>query len=311
MQRSNRSLGVIVIVVLLIAGLPLSACQRESGKHKAEPPAHIERIEGTTLSRVTLAEKAVERLGIETAPVRVVQVERKRMVRGDVVALPAASVPGTDPSKGETVYRQFAPGQVVVSGQAPSEVADRSRLFVRVSLPQGDKKTVARGQPARVLPLARDYQGPGLTAQPVAEDDDEDDDKDDDKDKDKPAGGDGKDKEKPAGGEPQQVKGPRLHYVVSSERGSLAPGQRVRVELTLKGSGTRRKVVPFAAVLYDMHGKTWVYTSPTPRTYVRHQISVDYIDGDLAILSDGPPADTAVVTVGASLLLGTELGFGN
>jgi len=299
MQRSNRSLGAIVIVVLLVAGLPLSGCQRESGKQKAEPPAQIERIEGTTLSRVTLAEKAVERLGIETAPVRVVQVERKRMVRGDVVALPAASVPGTDPSKGETVYRQFAPGKVEVSGQGLSG-ADRSRLFVRVGLPQGDKKTVARGQPARVLPLARDYQGPGLTAQPVAEDDDKDDDKDD-----------GNDKDKPAGGEPQQVKGPRLYYVVSSERGSLAPGQRVRVELTLKGSGTRRKVVPFAAVLYDMHGKTWVYTSPTPRTYVRHQISVDYIDGDLAVLSDGPPADTAVVTVGASLLLGTELGFGN
>ncbi len=295
MQRSDRSSGVIVIVVLIIAGLPLSACQRESGKQKAEPPAQIERIEGTTLSRVTLAEKAVERLGIETTPVRVVQVERKRMVRGDVVALPTASVPGTDPSKGETVYRQFAPGKVEVSGQGLSG-ADRSRLFVRVSLPQGDKKTVARGQPARVLPLARDYQGPGLTAQPVAADEDEDGDNDE---------------EMPAGGEPQQVKGPRLYYVVSSERGSLAPGQRVRVELTLRGSGTRRKVVPFAAVLYDMHGKSWVYTSPTPRTYVRHQISVDYIDGDLAVLSDGPPADSAVVTVGASLLLGSELGFGN
>ena len=310
MQRSNRSLGVIVIVVLLIAGLPLSACQRESGKQKAEPPAQIERIEGTTLSRVTLAERAVERLGIETAPVRVVQVERKRMVRGDVVALPAASVSGTDPSKGETVYRQFAPGKVEVSGQGLSG-ADRSRLFVRVGLPQGDKKTVARGQPARVLPLARDYQGPGLTAQPVAEDDDDSDDADDDKDK--PAGDEGKDKKKPAGGEPQQVKGPRLYYVVSSERGSLAPGQRVRVELTLRGDGARRKVVPFSAVLYDMHGKTWVYTSPTPRTYVRRQISIDYIDidGHLAVLSDGPPADTAVVTVGASMLLGTELGFGN
>jgi len=99
--------------------------------------------------------------------------------------------------------------------------------------------------------------------------------------------------------------------VVSSERGSLAPGQRVRVELTLRGSGAWRKVLPFAAVLYDMRGETWVYTSPTPRTYVRHQISVDYIVGNLAVLLDGPPAGTAVVTVGASLLLGTELGFGN
>lgn len=282
MHHINRWL----VVVLIIAGLQLLACQRESAKPTKTAPAQIERIQGTELSRVTLTERAAERLGIKTAPVRVVQVERKRMVGGEVVALPPKSatimVPG--------------PGAVAAAGR-PSAPGPGG-LFVRVGLPQGDKKTVARGQPARVLSLARDYQGRGLTAQPVAEDDD-DDDEDDDKDKDKPAGG-----------EPQQVKGPRLYYAIYSERGSLAPGQRVRVELTLRGNGTRRKVVPFAAVLYDVHGKTWVYTNLTPRTYVRHQISVDYIDGVLAVLSDGPPADTAVVTVGASLLLGIELGFG-
>ena len=284
MRTSNRWL----IAVLILGGLQLSACQRESAKPTKTAPAHVERIQGTELSRLTLTEKAVERLGIETAPIRVVQVERKRMVGGKVVAsLPKST---TVPAPG--------PGTVAAAGR-PS-APEPSRLFVRVSLPQGDKKTVARGQPARVLPLARDYRGPGLTAQPVAEDDDdEDDDGDDDKDP-----------EKPAGGEPQGVKGPRLYYVVSSERGSLAPGQRMRVELPLTGSGTRRKAVPYAAVLYDVHGKTWVYTSPTPRTYVRHRISVDYIDGDLAVLSDGPPAGTKVVTVGSYLLFGVETGIG-
>jgi hypothetical protein len=70
--------------------------------------------------------------------------------------------------------------------------------------------------------------------------------------------------------------------------------------------GTPRKVIPYSALLYDLHGNTWVYTNPEPLTFVRAHISVDYIDGDLAVLSEGPPSGTAVVTVGAPELYGTE-----
>jgi len=69
-----------------------------------------------------------------------------------------------------------------------------------------------------------------------------------------------------------------------------------------------RKVVPTSAVLYDAKGKTWVYTNPEPLVFVRHAISIDYIDGDRAVLLDGPASGTAVVTVGAAELLGTEYG---
>lgn len=77
-----------------------------------------------------------------------------------------------------------------------------------------------------------------------------------------------------------------------------------------KVRGTQRKVVPYSAVIYDLHGETWVYTNPQPLTYVRDSISVDYIDGDLAVLSKGPPSGTVVVTVGAPELYGTEFGVG-
>ena len=69
-----------------------------------------------------------------------------------------------------------------------------------------------------------------------------------------------------------------------------------------------RKVVPTSAVLYDAKGKTWVYTNPEGLVFVRHAIRIDYIDGDRAVLSDGPASGTAVVTVGAAELLGTEYG---
>ena len=74
-------------------------------------------------------------------------------------------------------------------------------------------------------------------------------------------------------------------------------------------AGAQRKVIPYAAILYDTQGDTWTYANPKPLTYVRHRIAVDRIEGDLATLSDGPPAGTAVVTVGAAELYGSEIEF--
>jgi hypothetical protein len=76
-------------------------------------------------------------------------------------------------------------------------------------------------------------------------------------------------------------------------------------------SGTQRKVVPYASVIYDTHGVTWAYTSPEPLTFMRHRIDVDRIEGDRAILTDGPPTGTAIVIVGAAELFGTEFAVGH
>ena len=79
---------------------------------------------------------------------------------------------------------------------------------------------------------------------------------------------------------------------------------------TKSGHTAMRKVVPYAAVLYDATGATWVYTNVQPLVFVRHAITIDYIEGDVAILSDGPALGVKVVTVGASLLYGTEFEVG-
>ena len=76
-------------------------------------------------------------------------------------------------------------------------------------------------------------------------------------------------------------------------------------------SGTKQKAIPYSAVLYDPNGETWTYTNPEPLIFVRHRITIDYIDEDLAFLLDGPPSGTAVVTVGAAELFGIELGVGH
>ena len=76
-------------------------------------------------------------------------------------------------------------------------------------------------------------------------------------------------------------------------------------------SATIRKGVSYAAVLYDAKGNTWVYTNPDSLTFVRQRIVVDYIEGDMAVLSDGPPAGTRVVIVGAAELFGAEFEIGH
>jgi hypothetical protein len=101
-----------------------------------------------------------------------------------------------------------------------------------------------------------------------------------------------------------------LYCLVDATQSGFALDERVYVEVSMSGSGTQQKVIPYAAVLYDTHGETWAYTRLEPLTFVRHPIVVDYIEGDLAVLSKGPPAGAEVVTAGAGELFGAESGIG-
>jgi hypothetical protein len=76
-------------------------------------------------------------------------------------------------------------------------------------------------------------------------------------------------------------------------------------------AGKLRKVVPTSAVLYDANGATWLYTTSQANSYVRASITIEDITPDLAVLSAGPAVGTTVVSVGAAMLYGTELGVGD
>ena len=69
----------------------------------------------------------------------------------------------------------------------------------------------------------------------------------------------------------------------------------------------KHKVVPYAALIYDPEGKTYVYTSPKPLEYLRREVEVFRIEGNRVLLTRGPPRGTEVVTVGAAEVYGTEL----
>jgi len=123
----------------------------------------------------------------------------------------------------------------------------------------------------------------------------------------------------PADGSPltvEPVEGSDLHRVTLSARAAerlgieTAPMGGADATGRLVGVGARgaRSVVPYSAVLYDARGDTWVYTNPASLVFLRERVSVERIDGDRVILTNGPPAGTTIVTVGGAELLAAELG---
>jgi len=109
----------------------------------------------------------------------------------------------------------------------------------------------------------------------------------------------------------EPIEGSELSRVTLSERAAQRLGIETAEVSSEEIEGAARQIIPFGAVIYDSSGATWTYTSPEPLTFVRHPITINAIDGDQAVLSEGPEDGTAVVSVGAAELYGTEYKVGH
>ena len=98
----------------------------------------------------------------------------------------------------------------------------------------------------------------------------------------------------------EEIEGSDLKRVILTEKAA----QRIGLE-TVPASGN---VVPYAAVIYDIEGNTWVYTNPEPLTFIRASVVIDRIEGDQAFLSQRLESDAPIVTVGVSEIYGAETG---
>jgi hypothetical protein len=90
------------------------------------------------------------------------------------------------------------------------------------------------------------------------------------------------------------------------QRIGITTGSVHEATATLDGVSAQHKVVPYSAVVYDSEGSSWTYVTTAPRTYLRQRITIAVIQGDVAVLTAGPPDGTTVVTQGAPELLGAE-----
>ncbi len=158
---------------------------------------------------------------------------------------------------------------VVVRGQVAADPAAAGALLVHVSLPATELAQVDVSRPARVLAV---FGSDGVVAPFVGD---------------------------------ATSGGGTLTYRLDGANQVVHPGQRVRVQVVLSGGG-EQKTIPYSAVIYGVEGGTWTYTSVGPRTFVRAPITVESVQGDVAVLSEGPDPGTEVVTVGGEELLGTE-----
>jgi hypothetical protein len=107
----------------------------------------------------------------------------------------------------------------------------------------------------------------------------------------------------------EHLKGAEPARVTLAESAAKRLGIQTAVIESASDGGKSMSAVPYAAVLYDTGGDTWMYINTSPLVYVRHHITVDHMNGDQAVLADGPAVGTKVVIVGASELYGSETEF--
>jgi RND family efflux transporter MFP subunit len=172
------------------------------------------------------------------------------------------------------------PGQTVAASASLLEIAQVDTLWVRVAVYVGDATAIDQAQAVAVTRLG-EADAP-RRAMPVLA---------------------------PLRGDPSSAS-VELFYALPEGQTPLRPGERVLVELPLK-SAARGLVVPEAAVLYDIHGATWVYEDLGGNTYARRRIEIARHAGDRAVVNRGVTEGVKVVTTGAAELFGTEFGAGH
>jgi hypothetical protein len=304
-----------------------------SGAPTASAPATISK-EGDLVTIVLTAD-AEARLRLKTVPVARRVVPATRLLAGEVVQAPAADRAGLAPLVGGTLEERLrladlqaaADGRVQVAGAeaAGARLAlERSRKILEGeagSVRAFDEAKTALAVAEAVLDAARAQRallGAAVSA---------------------PEGGGRRwvrtaifsgeaarlDSRAPAGiralgasGAPQPaapVAGPATANPVNATvdwyyelpaAAEARAGERVAVEIPLRDSSDEVRVVPFTAVLHDIHGGQWVYEAISAHTYTRRRVQVARIAGADAVLARGPAVGANIVTDGAAELFGTE-----
>ncbi len=199
---------------------------------------------------------------------------------GDAEGGTAAPLPIDAPEAGVLRTVSALPGQTVPSGAALFEVVDLSSVWVRVPVSVGDFDALDRAAPAQVGAMAGNSSAARTEARPA---------------------------QAPPSANPLAAT-VDLFYALPNAEGKLVPGQRLGVSVSLAGSA-EMPVVAKSALVFDIHGNSWVYEEVGARKFARRRVAVPYTQGSDAVLAGGPAAGALVVVEGAQELFGSETGF--
>ncbi len=108
----------------------------------------------------------------------------------------------------------------------------------------------------------------------------------------------------------EKIKGTDQERLVLTQESADRLGIETATVREITRADGPRKVVDYSSIIYDPDGQAAVYVNTKPLEFVRFPVTVEYINGDLAVLSEGPPLDADVVTQGVAELFGIEFGIG-
>jgi len=103
-----------------------------------------------------------------------------------------------------------------------------------------------------------------------------------------------------------QVEGTDRSKVTLTEDAERRLG--IKTQAARAAAGSSLIVIPTAALIYDVKGQTWVYTTTETRTFERQPVTVARTEGADTVLQSGLASGALVVTVGGAELLGAESG---
>ncbi len=106
----------------------------------------------------------------------------------------------------------------------------------------------------------------------------------------------------------EAIEGSKVKRVTVTEKAA----KRLDIQtVEVAKEGADQLAVPYASIVYDIGGGTWVYTMPQALTFVRQTVVVQSIKGVKVVLKEGPAPGTKIVTVGVAELYGAEKGVGH
>jgi RND family efflux transporter MFP subunit len=181
------------------------------------------------------------------------------------------------PQDGIIRFQHAVAGEGVAAGAVLFEVLNTSVVWIKVPVYAGEISEIDMAQPA-LLSSLEDRDGKNaMAARPVSA---------------------------PPTAQPLSSS-VDLYYEIENPDGQLRPGQKLNANLPLRDE-RESLVVPFSAVVYDINGGAWVYENVGEQKFSRRRVQVRYVVGDTAVLANGPPVGTKIVTVGTQELLSTE-----
>lgn len=173
------------------------------------------------------------------------------------------------------------PDQLVSVGTPVIEISELNTLWIRVPVPVGDLNVIDQRKDATVTPLSSAADSTKLLAKPV---------------------------NAPPSADPL-TSSAHLYYEIQNPQSALRPAQRVSITLNTIGKSSKDFTIPWSAIVFDIHGGSWVYLQKSKNTYERNRVFLDHVAGSNAVMSQGPAEGSYIVVNGALELFGVETGF--